>query len=117
MKYGLALALVMLSASTFAADEPAAQPKADPAKGQQIVTQVCAACHGADGNSASPAYPSLAGQSAGYISAQLAYFKDGTRKNPIMAGFAASLSADDMSSVGAYFEKQTPKPQAAKSKE
>ncbi|MES2353754.1 MAG: c-type cytochrome [Pseudomonadota bacterium] len=121
MKYGLALALVMLSVPTFvtdafAVDAHTAPVKADLAKAQQIVTQICAACHGADGNSTSPAYPKLAGQSAGYIATQLSYFKSGVRKNPIMAGFAASLSPDDMKNLGAYFESQAPKPQASKDK-
>ena len=119
-----ALALLMLCAAAFAA-EPAPAPdlkaspipaKADPAKAQQIVAQVCAACHGADGNSVSPANPSLAGQGAAYIATQLSYFKAGTRKNAIMPGFAAALSPDDMKSLGAYFEKQTPMPRSAKDK-
>ncbi|HVK54102.1 MAG TPA: c-type cytochrome [Burkholderiales bacterium] len=116
MKQGLALTLIMLSAPIFAADAPSSPAKADPAKGQQTVAQVCAACHGADGNSASPANPSLAGQSAAYISTQLSYFKTGVRKSPVMQGFAAALSPQDMTNVGAYFEKQAPKPQAAKDK-
>jgi cytochrome c553 len=94
------------------AEERAAKP--DLAKAQQIVTQVCAACHGADGNSANPANPNLAGQQAEYISVQLAHFKDGTRSNPIMAGMAATLSPEDMKSLGAYFAQQKPKGLAAK---
>jgi cytochrome c553 len=116
MKHGLAVALVMLGVPTFAADTPAAPAKANLAKAQQIVTQTCAACHGTDGTSASPAYPSLAGQNAGYVATQLSYFKSGVRKNPIMAGFAAALSPEDMKNLGAYFETQTPKPQNAKDK-
>src|SRR5438105_736610 len=116
MKQALVVALLALSVRTFAADAAPTSAMPDLAKAQQIATQVCAACHGADGNSASPSYPSLAGQSAAYISTQLSYFKSGARKNPIMAGFAAALSADDMKNLGAYFEKQPLKPQAAKDK-
>ena len=123
MKLGWALALVMLCAPVFAAEThttaakaDAAPAKADSAKAQQIVTQVCSACHSADGNSVSPVNPSLAGQGAAYIATQLSYFKAGTRKNAVMAGFAAALSPEDMKNLGAYFEMQTPKPQSAKDK-
>ena len=87
--------------------------KADPAKGRELAATTCAGCHGADGNSPSPAFPSLAGQHASYIAAQLANFKSGERKNPIMAGIAASLSPEDMRSLGAHFASQSPKANAA----
>lgn len=90
-----------------------APAKPDLAKAQQIVTQVCAACHGADGTSPTAANPSLAGMPADYITVQLAHFKAGTRQNPIMQGMAATLSDADMVSVGAYFASQTPKLQAS----
>ena len=83
--------------------------KADPAQAQQIVTNVCAACHAADGNSASPVNPVLAGQHADYTAKQLANFKSGERKNPVMVGIAAMLSPQDMNNLGAYFEAQKPK--------
>ena len=63
----------------------------------------CAACHGADGNSADPQYPKLAGQNERYIARQLALFKTGERNNPIMMGFAAPLSPQDMRDLGAHF--------------
>ena len=89
--------------------------KADPAQAQPIVTKVCAACHAADGNSASPANPVLAGQHAEYIAKQLADFKaNKDRKNPVMFGMAAQLSPQDMQNLGAYFETQKPKSRAAK---
>jgi cytochrome c553 len=64
---------------------------------------VCQACHGANGNSANPQWPSLAGLGADYIAEQLKNFKDNKRSNPVMAPNAASLSADDMADLGAYF--------------
>lgn len=67
---------------------------------------VCAACHGMDGNSADPQYPKLAGQHERYIARQLALFKSGERDNAIMLGFAATLSAQDMRDIGAYFASQ-----------
>jgi cytochrome c553 len=91
-----------------------APAKPDLAKAQQIVTQVCAACHGADGASPTPANPSLAGMPADYITVQLAHFKAGIRQNPIMQGMAATLSDADMVSVGAYFASQKPKLQASR---
>ena len=70
----------------------------------------CAACHGADGNSADPQYPKLAGQHEHYIARQLALFKSGERDNAIMLGFAATLSSQDMRDIGAYFAKQSANP-------
>ena len=105
-------ACAFIGASSTSAEDRAAKP--DLAKAQQIVTQVCAACHGADGNSVSPANPNLAGQHADYIGVQLTHFKDGTRSNPIMAGMAANLSPEDIKSLGAYFAQQKPKGLAAK---
>ncbi len=91
--------------------------KADPAKAQQIVTQVCAACHGADGNSTSSANPKLAGQHAEYITKQLHDFKSGERKSAVMSGMVAALTPEDMLNLGAYFGEKTIKPGAAKDKE
>jgi cytochrome c553 len=65
---------------------------------------VCQACHGANGNSANPEWPSLAGLGADYIAAQLANFKEGKRNNAIMMPNAMNLSADDMADLGAYFD-------------
>lgn len=88
--------------------------KPDLAKAQQTATQVCAACHAADGNSASPANPVLAGQIADYTAKQLMNFKGGERKNAVMTGMAAGLSPADMKALGAYFAGQQAKPRAAK---
>ena len=70
---------------------------------------MCAACHGTDGNSLVPMYPSIAGQSANYIAKQLADFKSGLRNDPVMAGMVASLSQEDMNDLAAYFAVQTAK--------
>jgi cbb3-type cytochrome c oxidase subunit III len=114
----LALALAFSPAS--AQTGPA---KIDPAKGQQIATQVCAACHGADGNSTAPANPKLAGQHSDYLYKQLVNFKvktgakEAERANAVMAGFAAMLSDHDMRNVSAWYESQKLKPAAAKNKD
>lgn len=81
----------------------------------QAKAAVCAGCHGADGNGgADPLWPRLAGQDADYIAKQLADFKSGARKDPIMAGMAAPLGTADMKNIGAYFASLKPKPGAAR---
>ncbi|MHB8405027.1 MAG: c-type cytochrome [Gammaproteobacteria bacterium] len=81
----------------------------DNAAAGQVKAAMCAACHGADGNSVSPQFPKLAGQNAGYIVQELERFKSGERKNSIMAGMAAGLSAQDMQNLAAWFSSQTVK--------
>jgi cytochrome c553 len=88
--------------------------KPDLARAKQLAETVCAACHGADGNSAVPVNPILAGQGAEYISRQLQHFKDGIRVNPIMQGMASSLTPAEMTALGVYFSQQKPKGGAAK---
>lgn len=83
-----------------AAPAKAAQP--DLAKGEASFTAMCAACHGADGNSPAPTFPKLAQQHPQYLVKQLQEFKSGKRANPIMLGFASTLSDDDMKNLG-YF--------------
>ena len=111
--------LAILAATAFVCasangQEHAAAAKPDLAKAQQIATQVCAACHGADGNSVAAANPNLAGQDADYITLQLAHFKAGIRVNPTMQAMAAPLSDSDMQALGAYFSQQKPKGLAAR---
>lgn len=102
----LSLGLVM-AIPAQAAEQTAPAPK--------LVTQVCAACHGVDGNSAVPMYPKLADQHASYTADQLADFKSGERKNAVMSPIAATLSKEDMLELSAYFSKQEPKLGKAKS--
>jgi cytochrome c553 len=68
---------------------------------------VCQACHGANGNSANPEWPSLAGIGADYITEQLKNFKEGKRTNPVMMPNVANLKDDDMADLGAYFDSLT----------
>lgn len=63
----------------------------------------CAACHGAEGISAIPMYPNLAGQKEAYLLKQLKAFKSGTRKDPVMGPMAMPLSDTDMANLAAYF--------------
>ena len=64
----------------------------------------CTACHGAEGNSANPLWPNIAGQHASYIEAQLHAFKSGKRKDPLMAPQAMMLSDEDKKNLAVYFE-------------
>lgn len=117
MKYALLLAAasITFTVHTPASAEEAAKP--DLAKAKQTADQICAACHGADGNSASPANPNLAGQSATYITLQLEHFKSGVRNNAVMKSMADMLSPQDMRALGVYFSEQKPKPTGAKDRE
>lgn len=115
------LELVAASWLVWAGDVSAAEaPKPDMNRGRAIATGVCAACHGADGNSATAAFPKLAGQHEEYLIKQLKDFKTkagekvAARQNPVMAGIAASLSDQDMVNAAAYFASQTPKPGVAR---
>ena len=105
----LIMMMATLSAgySVHAADERPVVPK--------LATQVCAACHGADGNSAVAMYPKLAGQFKPYTAKQLTEFKSGVRKSPVMTPIAATLSNDDITTLSTYFASQKQKPGKAKS--
>lgn len=118
-----AAALVFAMAASPAAFAQSAAAKVDLAKGQEIASQVCAACHAADGNSPTPANPKLAAQHADYLYKQLADFKvkegakEAQRANAVMAGFASMLSEQDMRNVSAFLSKQALKPAAAANKD
>ena len=95
----------ILVATTVAFVAPFAHA-ADVGAGQAKVKEICQACHGLDGNSATPDYPKLAGQYPDYLSKALRDYKSGARKNPIMAGFAGALTAKDIDNVAAYYSSQ-----------
>lgn len=105
IKRGWVVIATVYASAAWAAP-PATPARPDLERGKQIASTVCAACHGADGNSPTPANPILAGQGAPYIAAQLAAFKSGARASPIMQGMAAALTPEDMLAVGAHFERQ-----------
>ena len=66
---------------------------------------VCAACHGAQGISANPQWPNLAGQKDLYLIKQLKAFREGTRVDPLMSAQAQPLSDRDIEDLAAYFSK------------
>jgi cytochrome c553 len=103
---GLVCTVALLAASA----ESLAQGSASAG---QSKAAVCAACHGPDGNSINPMWPSLAGQHASYLSHQLTAFQAGDREDVLMSSFAASLSAADIADLAAYFETQMIAPKTA----
>ncbi|TDJ42218.1 MAG: cytochrome c4 [Gammaproteobacteria bacterium] len=90
--------MTLLSNQTLAGDVTAGAEKA----------ATCAACHGKDGNSVNPQWPSLAGQNESYLIATLQAFKDDTRSDVLMGAQAAALSKQDMADLATYFASQPP---------
>ena len=104
------------SAPAAPASATKAPAKPDIAQGGARFATVCAACHGADGNSAVPANPKLAQQHPEYLIKQLQEFKSGKRPSPIMQGFASQLTDADMKNVAYWAGSQKAKPGFAKDK-
>jgi cytochrome c553 len=76
----------------------------DVAKGREKADQVCAACHGKDGNTPiDPSYPRLAGQHEDYLYNALVAYKNDSRKNAIMGAQAKGLSRADMKNLAAFY--------------
>ena len=96
LQFAVALSLLVSLPVLAMGDATAGQGKA----------AVCAACHGADGNSVIPNWPKLAGQHAAYLERQLVLVKAGKRQIPEMAGIAMGLSEQDMADISAYFATQ-----------
>jgi cytochrome c553 len=86
-------ATVMIASPAFAGDVAAGKAK----------SVTCAACHGAEGISAIPMYPNLAGQKEAYLVKQLKDFKSGARKDPVMAPMAMALTDEDVANISAYY--------------
>ena len=85
----------------------AAHAAGNAVSGKEKAAQVCAACHGADGNKPSdPTQPVLAGQHYDYLVRALTDYKIGRRNNPIMKGFAAPLSKKEIEDLAAWFSSQ-----------
>jgi len=88
-------ALILAASANIATAGDAAAGKA------KAVT--CAGCHGANGVSAIPVNPNLAGQKEAYLVKQMKAFKDGSRKDPTMNAMAAPLTDADMANIAAYY--------------
>jgi cytochrome c553 len=96
----LLLSIMLAPIGAYADDVPDAAVAAKAA--------VCAACHGPNGQSANPAWPSLAGQTARYIEIELRDFQSGRRTDPLMSPVAKTLSAEDVQALAEYFSAQRP---------
>lgn len=110
-----AAALAAPALPAFAAGETPAKP--DLVKGQASYEAVCAACHGADGNSTIVVNPKLAQQHPEYLVKQMHDFKDDKRADPVMKGFASMLSDEEMRNIAAWLAKQPAKPGFATDKD
>jgi cytochrome c553 len=102
MKTTIAMAVAVIALSGGSA-----WARGDAAAGEKKAQEVCAACHGEGGaKPATPDYPMLAGQPQDYLEHTLKSYKTGKRKNPIMAGMAATLSKQEIADLAAYYSKQ-----------
>jgi cytochrome c553 len=99
----------LLIASAIRAEEISAEARV---AAQQVAVSTCATCHGPQGRSVVPKFPTLAGQHAGYLASQLQAFKAQTRGDPdalgYMWGMSAPLSDEMISALAAYYSAQTP---------
>lgn len=102
IKFAPILTLATTLLATPALANSLVEGDADAGKSRSIT---CTACHGQEGNSASPLWPNLAGQSASYTVAQLQAFKKGDRSDPLMSSQAMLLSDEDMNNIAVYFEE------------
>lgn len=100
VRHALALATLLMAGAASASDHALMLGDAKAGEGKAAV---CAACHGGDGNPTDKQYPKIAGQNEAYMVRQLEAFKSGQRQNPIMLGFASTLSTQDMHDIGAFF--------------
>jgi len=104
MKFKLPAHLAVLALASFAAGAVHAEGSA---QAGQAKSATCVACHGVDGNSVNPEWPTIAGQHPSYIVKQLKAFKGGARQNALMSPMAQPLSDQDAEDLAAYFSSQT----------
>ncbi len=101
------MSLRLLAATLLLAAAPLAIAKGS-AEAGKTKSQVCQACHGADGNGTGDGqYPRIAGQYADYLAKTLHDYRSGERVNVIMAGFAGTLTDQDIEDLSAFYAEQT----------
>jgi cytochrome c553 len=108
MKQSILFAILLLASINI-------QAAADAVAGKNKST-LCAACHGPDGNSINPVWPSLAGQNQSYLAKQLRDYRDGSRKNINMTSIAAALEDQDIADLAAYYTSLSAKAGTTKEK-
>jgi cytochrome c553 len=96
---------IVLAASLVAFTGTAFASSGDASVGKKKSTP-CAVCHGAEGVSASPEFPNLAGQYPDYLETALKHYQNGKRKNPIMVAQVKDLKPKDIQDLAAYFSSQ-----------
>jgi len=98
IQFTLVLTLfTLIPAVAFSAGNPTAG---------QTKSVVCQACHGPTGKSIQPIYPNLGGQQQDYLVRSLKGFRDGSRQNAIMNGFAAALTDADIEDISSWYASQ-----------
>jgi len=98
---------VALAGAVLLCVAPGAATASGSVSAGQEKSATCAACHGAQGESAGPQWPILAGQYSSYLEHSLKAYRSGSRQNAIMQGFAGQLSDQDIEDLAAYFAAQT----------
>ena len=101
----LKIAIFTISLGLFGASSAVLAGDAEKGKARSAT---CVACHGSNGISMIPMYPNLAGQKEQYLVLQLKAFRDGERKNMVMAPMAAGLSDEDIDNLAAYYAGLNP---------
>jgi cytochrome c553 len=96
---------ITLAVTLLALLPAVAFPAGNAAAGQNK-SAVCHACHGPTGISVQPIYPNLGGQHQDYLVKSLRGFRDGSRQNAVMSGFAANLSDTDIEDIAAWYASQ-----------
>ncbi len=103
MKRGLVLVLAAMAGVT------AAWAEGDAERGQSMAA-LCSACHGPDGVSVNPLWPSLAGQQELYLVNSIKAYRDGVREDVSMQPFVATLTDQDVEDLAAYYASLSPCP-------
>jgi len=101
----LGLISLLASAPVFAANDTG---DASAGRGK---TEICAGCHGEDGNAAAPIFPKLAGQQLSYLEKQLKAFRSRERVDPTMNAMTQSLSDSEIKDIAAYYNRQQTTPE------
>ncbi|NTV95686.1 MAG: cytochrome c4 [Thiobacillus sp.] len=110
MRFRTVLIALALTGGGMTASNAGPAIKGDPAKGQALMAERCAACHGPDGNSQAPTFPKLAGQHAEYLLHEINEYKEHHRESDMMQPLVADLSDEDVANLAVFLAAQKPTP-------